>query len=216
MNRNRLHGLYVITDATPQAPRQLVERVALAIEGGARLVQYRDKSSDRVFRLAQARSLAALCATHDALLIINDDVQLAVDSDADGVHLGRDDADPAYARQQLGGGKIIGVSCYNQWPLAEQAATAGADYIAFGRFFPSHTKPSAVQSDLDLIDQAKQKLGLPVAAIGGITPGNGSLLLDAGADMLAVVHGVFGADDIRGAAAAYADLFTTTAQHGQA
>jgi len=207
MRKARLRGLYAITDATLQEPEQLPERVAQAIEGGATLVQYRDKSGDRAARLAQARVLAELCRAHGVLLIINDDTRLAADSGADGVHLGRDDDDPAAARRRLGAQAIIGVSCYDQWPRALQAVEQGVDYIAFGRFFPSRTKPLAVQASLDLIRRAKQQLAVPVAAIGGVTAQNGAQLVAAGADMLAVVQGVFAAPDIRQAARAYAALF---------
>ena len=119
---SRLSGLYAITDAALQQPEQLPERVARAIDGGARLVQYRDKSGDRAARLHQARALAEVCRARGALLIINDDAQLAADSGADGVHLGRDDGNPAAARRRLGAGAIIGVSCYDQWSRALQAA----------------------------------------------------------------------------------------------
>jgi thiamine-phosphate pyrophosphorylase len=136
-----------------------------------------------------------------------DDVALAVESGAHGVHLGKDDADLATARQQLGEQAIIGVSCYNSLALAAQAAAGSASYIAFGRFFPSRTKPLAVQASLDLIRRAKQQLAVPVAAIGGVTAQNGAQLVAAGADMLAVVRGVFAAPDIRQAARAYAALF---------
>jgi thiamine-phosphate pyrophosphorylase len=201
------HGLYAITDARLQRPDQLTEHVRLAIDGGARLIQYRDKSADAVFRLRQANALAALCRERGVALIINDDVELAAECGAQGVHLGESDTDPQTARQLLGANAIIGVSCYNRMPLALQAANLGADYIAFGRFFPSRTKPKSVQASLDLIRMARQQLSLPLAAIGGITVHNAAPLLDAGVAMLAVVHGVFGAADIRQAAAAYAALF---------
>jgi thiamine-phosphate pyrophosphorylase len=204
---SRLSGLYVITDASLQAPEQLPERVAQAVQGGARLVQYRDKSADRALRLQQARALADLCHSRAALLIINDDIQLAADCGAHGVHLGREDPAPAEARRRLGREAIVGVSCYADWARARQAAEQGADYIAFGRFFASRTKPLAVQAKLDLIHRAKQQLRLPVAAIGGITANNGAALVAAGADMLAVVQDVFAAPDIRAAAGAYAALF---------
>ena len=204
---HRLNGLYAITDARLQRPDQLTECVRQAIDGGARLIQYRDKSADAVFRLRQANALADLCRQRGVTLIINDDVELAAECGAQGVHLGENDADPQTARQLLGANAIIGVSCYNRLPLALQAANQGADYIAFGRFFPSRTKPKAVQASLDLIRMARQQLSLPLAAIGGITAHNAAALLDAGVAMLAVVHGVFGAADIRQAAAAYAALF---------
>lgn len=210
MSRARLRGLYVITDAGLQPPNQLTARAAAAIEGGARLLQYRDKSAHRAQRLQQAGELAALCRDTGATLIINDDAQLAAEVGAHGVHLGREDSEPGEARRLLGSGAIIGVSCYNQWSRAVQAAAAGADYIAFGRFFPSRTKPDAVQAEPGLITRASRELGLPVAAIGGITATNGVALIAAGADMLAVVRGVFGSEDVRQAAARYTALF---AQH---
>jgi thiamine-phosphate pyrophosphorylase len=140
-------------------------------------------------------------------LIINDDVELAAECGAQGVHLGRDDAEPLTARRLLGDNAVIGVSCYNSLPLALRAAEQGADYIAFGRFFLSRTKPAAVQADVALIQAAKQQLAVPIAAIGGITPYNAAPLISAGVAMLAVVQGVFAAADVRRAAAAYAALF---------
>jgi thiamine-phosphate pyrophosphorylase len=203
-----LRGLYAITDAGLQPPEALCERVALAIDGGATVIQYRDKSGDVRFRLAQTRALANLCHKHAVRLIINDDVVLAADCGADGVHLGRNDTGLPTARQLLGDAAIIGVSCYNRLELAQQAADQGADYLAFGRFFASQTKPDAVQADRALIVEARRRWPrLPIAVIGGITPGNARPLVTAGADLLAVVRGVFAAADVRQAAAAYAALF---------
>jgi thiamine-phosphate pyrophosphorylase len=206
----RLRGLYAITDAALQPPGQLTARVIQAIEGGAALVQYRDKSTDHGLRLRQARELAQECRRRGALLIINDDVQLAADSGAHGVHLGRDDPDPDEARKRLGDEAVVGVSCYDQWSRAREAAAKGVDYIAFGRFFASRTKPLAAQANLDLVRRARRQYAIPIAAIGGITPQNGRRLVEAGADMLAVVRGVFAAADCRQAAAAYAALFEHT------
>jgi thiamine-phosphate pyrophosphorylase len=204
---NTLSGLYAITDAKLQPADQLVERVCNAIQGGARLIQYRDKSADAGLRLRQANALADLCRQHGVPLIINDDVELAAECGAQGVHLGRDDAEPLTARRLLGDNAIIGVSCYNSLSLALQAAEQGADYIAFGRFFPSRTKPSAVQADLALIEAARQQLVLPIAAIGGITPHNTAPLISAGVAMLAVIQGIFAEPDVRRAAATYAAFF---------
>jgi thiamine-phosphate pyrophosphorylase len=204
---NTLSGLYAITDAKLQPADQLVERVCNAIQGGARLIQYRDKSADAGLRLRQANALADLCRQHGVPLIINDDVELAAECGAQGVHLGRDDAEPLTARRLLGDNAIIGVSCYNSLSLALQAAEQGADYIAFGRFFPSRTKPSAVQADLALIEAARQQLVLPIAAIGGITPHNTAPLISVGVAMLAVIQGIFAEPDVRRAAATYAAFF---------
>ncbi|WP_430392427.1 thiamine phosphate synthase [Dyella sp. 20L07] len=197
-------GLYVITDG----PRpDLLKVVALALAGGAKLLQYRDKTTDSARRLAEAQAIRALCDAHNVPMIINDDVALALASGAAGVHLGEDDGDIAAARAQLGADAIIGVSCYDSAERAHQQAAAGADYLAFGAFFPSPTKPLARRASFDLLRQTAA-LGLPRVAIGGITPDNGGPLIDAGADYLAVISAVFGDEDVHGAAASFAQLFT--------
>lgn len=205
MPNKPLTGLYAITDSSQQ---RLAQQVELALEGGARILQYRDKSSDRSIQLLQAQELLALCRQHNAIFIINDDVELAKTIGADGVHLGRNDPDIASARARLGRDAIIGVSCYNQLSLAVAAQAAGADYVAFGRFFPSNTKPLAVPAEIALLTQAKSALRIPIVAIGGITPENSGPLLRAGADMLAVVHGLFGQTDVRAAAERFTQQFT--------
>ena len=204
---HRLTGLYAIIPSHVTDPQQLAAMVEQALRGGARLLQYRDKSQDHARRRETAEHLRQLTYQHKALLIINDDVDLALAAAADGVHLGQDDADLTRARQQLGAEAIIGISCYNHFELARDAVAQGADYIAFGRFFPSHTKPDAVQADLTLLQQAKSELGIPVTAIGGITPDNAAELIDAGADMLAVVEAVFGQSDIQASAQQFRELF---------
>ncbi len=201
-----LHGLYAITGTPLATTQQLVAQVSSAIEGGARTVQYRDKSDDQKRRRKQAGALRALCQQRGTLFIINDDIELTLAVEADGVHLGKDDGSLAQARQQLGN-RIIGVSCYNDWPRAEAAQTAGADYVAFGAFFPSSTKPDAPRATVDLLEKARAELTIPCVAIGGITPANGGPLVQAGANMLAVVDGIFGQDDIARAARRYAELF---------
>lgn len=203
----RLHGLYAITDATLAVNQDLLSQVEQALAGGARIIQYRDKGNEQPHRLNEACALAQLCRRHNALLIINDDVELAAASGADGVHLGRDDMTLTQARKRLGDHTVIGVSCYNQLELAVTAQQSGADYIAFGRFFTSQTKPQAVQADVALLRRARKELDLPLVAIGGITPENGARLTAAGADMLAVIHGVFGQPDIRAACERFQPLF---------
>jgi len=202
-----LRGLYAITDTGLCPDELLAEQVEQALQGGCRLLQYRDKRPQRRLRRALAERLARLCRRHGALLIINDDIELAGEVAAQGVHLGREDPDPLRARALLGERAIIGVSCYNRFDLAQAAARAGADYIAFGRFFSSRTKPDAVQADTGLLRRGKATLGLPLVAIGGITPENGGPLIEAGADMLAVVQGIFGQPDIRAACRAFSELF---------
>jgi thiamine-phosphate pyrophosphorylase len=206
--RTALRGLYVITDNRLSPHDQLLEHVEQALRGGARIVQYRDKQSTQEQRLEAANALNRLCREHDALFIVNDDLFLAQRCAAHGVHLGRDDAMLAEARNFLGPDYIIGASCYNRMDLAIQAVQAGADYIAFGRFFPSGTKPDAVQAERSLLQHARS-LNVPVCAIGGITKANAPELIAAGADMIAVVEGVFGQPDIATAASELASLFPT-------
>lgn len=206
-SRQQLRGLYAITDSGLACGRDLGGSVSAALQGGAKIIQYRDKSSDRERQFTEAAQLLRLTQAHHALLIINDDVELAAGTGADGVHLGRHDMSFAQARQRLGRHAIIGASCYNRLDLAHQAQQAGADYVAFGRFFPSQTKPEAIQATPDLLQQARLELDLPLVAIGGITPENGGPLITAGADMLAVINAVFGQPDIRQACAQFRPIF---------
>ena len=199
MRDPRLHGLYAVTDGRLSG-EPLLAAVRAALAGGVRLVQYRDKSGETARREDEAARLVALCHAQGALLLINDDTELALAAGADGVHLGQHDTPLAVAREQLGPGKLIGVSCNNRLERALAAQQAGADYVAFGRFFPSPTKPDAPQAELTLLEQARPQLDLPIAAIGGITPDNAAQLHTAGADMLAVVNALFGQDDIETAA----------------
>lgn len=207
MKKHIQRGLYAITDNTLTPSERLIPVVAEAIAGGAVMVQYRDKSTDAAKRLWEAQDLVHLCRPLGVPLIINDDVELAMKVEAHGVHLGREDADLAEARALLGEEAIIGVSCYNLLANAFDAVEAGADYVAFGRFFTSETKPQAVQADLELLRQARAELDVPIVAIGGITAENGGQLIEAGADMLAVINGIFGYEDIRAAAESIARLF---------
>ena len=206
-----LRGLYAITPVELCANQsRLLAAVEGALRGGAVLVQLRDKLSAPAQRSANAQALAALCHAHGARLIINDDVALALDCGADGVHLGATDGSLAQARQMLGPGAIIGASCGPWLERAHAAAAAGVDYVAFGRFFPSRTKPDAPQATLELLREARGQLDLPICAIGGVNADNGGALLAAGADLLAVVDDLFGAADpaaVEAAARRYARLF---------
>ncbi|WP_455212839.1 thiamine phosphate synthase [Kaarinaea lacus] len=206
-----LRGLYVITPKIDlrKEPQQhkLLHDVELVLAGGARLVQFRDKSPDKKRRFTTACQLLALCNRHGATFIVNDDVELAAASRAHGVHLGGEDSPLAQARRRLGTQAIIGASCYNRLELAVKAQQQGADYVAFGRFFPSRTKPMAVPADVSLLHQAKIELQLPIVAIGGITAQNGAQLIAAGADMLAVVDAVFSQEDILSATQQLANCF---------
>jgi thiamine-phosphate pyrophosphorylase len=203
--RGRLRGLYAITPETPDS-EGLVSRARLALEGGARLLQYRAKSLERPLALEQARRLAAECRAAGALFIVNDDIELALACDADGVHLGRDDMDAAAARARMPHA-IIGVSCYAEPGRARAARAAGADYVAIGSVFASATKRSAVRAPLEAIAAARETGGLPVAAIGGITPANAPTVVRAGADMIAVISALFDAHDVRASARRLCALF---------
>ncbi len=200
-------GLYAITDSGLLRGVSLETAVEQALRGGARVIQYREKQLSGPDSEATANNLAELCRRHAVPLIINDDVELAARSGADGVHLGVSDCPLRAARARLGAGAIIGVSCYDSMERARAAVADGADYIAFGRFFPSRSKPDAVAANIPLLTRARHAFDVPLVAIGGITPVNGPDLLRAGADLLAVIHGVFGQDDIEAAARSYAELF---------
>jgi len=205
-----LYGLYAITPCTPQqalSTSQLSTLVESAIQGGARIVQYREKYLAFEQRLQQARALRALCDRQEVYFLINDDVALAAAVQADGVHLGSDDMTPTQARQVLGENAIIGVSCYNQLQRARDAQQLGADYAAFGRFFPSVSKPGAQQAEIGLLQQARSELSIPLACIGGINADNAKLLISAGADMVAVINSVFAAADVAKAARQISKLF---------
>ena len=191
----KLRGLYAITPEAPDA----VEKVRRALEGGIALLQYRRKRRD----LHEARAIAALARRHKVPLIVNDDVELALELGADGAHLGRDDGELGAARRRLAG-KILGASCYNDAELARRAIDAGADYVAFGSVFASPTKPSAVRAPLALF---AAELPVPLCAIGGITLENAPSVIEAGADLLAVVSDLFDAPDIARRAAQYRKLF---------
>ena len=206
IDTRRLRGLYVITD--PElCGGALPDKVAAAIAGGARIVQYRNKQASAEQQYHEATALRDLCRQHQVLFMINDDPGLAHEVDADGVHLGQRDTAIAEARALLGADRIIGISCNNRFDLALEAQQAGADYIAFGRFFPSKTKPQAPRADLALLERARRELHLPVCAIGGILPEHVPTLISAGADMVAVIHGIFGAADVQAAAREYAGHF---------
>lgn len=199
-------GLYAITPDEANTA-ELLRKVHMALSGGARVVQYRNKQADAPLRFEQASALRVLTQRFSVPFIINDDVALAAEVGADGVHLGAEDGNPAKARAHLGQGKLVGVSCYNRLPLALEAAQQGVDYVAFGSFFASTIKPDAVAATPELLQQARKELALPIVAIGGITAQNGTRLLEAGADALAVISAVFAASDIEGAAKEFSNLF---------
>jgi len=206
-SRALCRGVYAITDEQLLPENLFRQKIRQALEGGVQIIQYRDKSTDATKRLQQATLLRHLCQQYRALLIINDDIELCLSVHADGVHLGHEDDAISYARTQLGHHAIIGASCYNQFSLAQQAAQAGASYVAFGAVFPSPTKPRAVTAELGLIKKAGKYLNIPVCAIGGITPDNASKPIDAGADMIAVISSLFAQTDIQQTANKMARLF---------
>lgn len=201
-----ISGLYAITpDCADTA--ELLRRTQLVLAGGARVLQYRNKTANKALFLAQAQCLRELTRQFSVPLIINDDVQLAAQVGADGVHLGAEDATPNAARAVLGQQIIIGVSCYNSPSLARKAVMEDADYVAFGAFFTSTVKPDAVAANIELLHQMHTELEVPLVAIGGITTQNGADLIKAGADALAVISALFDAADIQLAAQSFSKLF---------
>lgn len=208
----RISGLYAVTPDEPDTAL-LLHKVRLALAGGARWLQYRNKFADRALRHEQAAALKSLVQAHAARLIINDDFALAREIDADGVHLGCEDGSISVARDVLGPGKIIGASCYNRPPLAFEAVAQGADYVAFGAFFPSGIKPAAARAEIELLRTVRAVLPVPVVAIGGITIDNATSLLAAGADALAVISAVFAVPDVGQAARQFSNLFQQDTPH---
>jgi len=202
-----LAGLYALADTSVLSEDLLVPAVALAIDGGARVVQYRSKSDDPGLKQWQAVDLLHVCRGLDVPLIINDDLDLAAEVGAAGVHLGKDDATVVEARERLGADAIIGASCYGSLDLAEQAWRDGASYVAFGRFFPSSTKPFAVHTEVAILRDARERIPIPLCAIGGINTSNAAAVIEAGANMVAVAHGLFGEGDVKVTASQFTRLF---------
>jgi thiamine-phosphate pyrophosphorylase len=201
----RLRGLYAITPDWADS-RRLLEVSEAILAGGCRILQYRNKATSDCHRQEQAVALRGLTRRYDALLIINDDADLALFAEADGAHLGEDDGELAAARGPLDA-RVLGASCYQSLDLARNAARAGADYLAFGSFFASPTKPLARRADPALLPAARAEFGLPVCAIGGITLDNAASLLAAGADMLAVISALYDAAAPRAATERFIQLF---------
>ena len=208
MSKGLRPGLYAITDSVLTPPETLLKSVEAALRGGAVMVQYREKHAPMAERLAQANDLQAVCRNAGVPLLINDDPELAKRVGAAGVHMGQTDGSLSAARQLLGDQSIIGITCHADLALAQAGLEAGADYLAFGRFYTSSTKPGAPAASTEVLSEAK-KFGRPLTAIGGITAENGEPLIRAGADMLAVVGGLFGGttDDIELRAKAFERLF---------
>ena len=201
-------GVYAITQTNGKSSESIIQQVLAAIKGGVSVIQYRDKNPDDVVYLA--KELLAICQHHQIPLIINDNADLARQIGADGVHIGKDDGGIAAARKILGPDAIIGLSCYDNINTALQAQANGVDYLAFGRFFPSSSKPLASPAHCETLRQAKQQINIPIVAIGGILPENGKQLLDAGADVLAVIGGLFD-HNAEQSAKAYLNLFNSEA-----
>jgi thiamine-phosphate pyrophosphorylase len=198
-------GLYAITPDEPDT-QELLWRAEVVLDQGAVLMQYRNKGATAELRMEQALGLKLLCLPYGVPLIVNDDIELARGVQADGVHLGMTDGDVAAARARLGGKALIGVSCYANIERARIAAAQGADYLAFGAFFDSPTKPQAQRADFGVLREAR-KFGLPLAAIGGIQPDNVRKLCVAGADLIAVISGLWASRDPTDAARAYVAAF---------
>ncbi|EQM72143.1 thiamine phosphate synthase [Pseudomonas stutzeri] len=209
MKDAKLRGLYAITDSKLLADGRLLPYAEAALAGGARLLQYRDKSDDDRRRLREAQALRDLCERHGAQLIINDDAELAARLGA-GLHLGQDDGSLSAARALLGRRAIIGATCHARLELAEEAVAQGASYVAFGRFFDSNTKPGAPAATPAMLEQARQRFSLPIVVIGGVTLDNSPDLIARGASLVAVVHALFAAEsprEVERRARAFSELF---------
>lgn len=199
-------GLYAITpNGVTEAA--CLEKVSIALDAGLGALQYRDKSGIWADRLRLARKLSELCRAARVPLIINDDLALAMESGADGVHLGRDEMHLLETAVSTSPRLLVGVSCYNDLARAREAIARGADYIAFGSLYPSQTKPTATRCELSVLRTARADLAVPIVAIGGITTENAGAVIEAGADYLAAISSVFDAGDIAQTVRRYAELF---------
>ena len=206
MRSQEISGLYAITPDLENT-NDLLNKVQQALEGRVQLIQYRNKLANEILRRKQAKLLLQLCREYGIPLIINDHLDLAIEIDADGLHLGQDDISVTKARNQFGQDKIIGASCYNNLNLAVQAEKDGADYVAFGAFFSSLTKPNTISVTMDLVDQAKKKISLPIVAIGGIKLANARTVIQGGCAAVAVCNDLFHAENIKTTATQYSQLF---------
>lgn len=203
--KNILKGLYAITDPELMGA-DLVAKAEQAILGGINILQYRNKTMPLKQQEQEALSLSKLCHQHGITFIINDNIELAIKVNADGVHLGQKDTQFQAARKRLGENKIIGVTCNNQIEFALTAQEQGADYVAFGRFYNSKTKPSAPHAEISLLTEARKQITVPIVAIGGITPESAPSLLNEGVDMLAVIQSIFGQTDILNATRQFVEI----------
>ncbi len=199
-----VRGIYLITPDEPNTAQLLARTRPLL--GGIAWLQYRNKGADAALRLAQAGALQALCAEAGVPLIVNDDAALAQQVGAAGVHLGGSDGDIAAVRARLGAHAIVGASCYDQAALAERAVAAGASYVCFGAFFPSRSKATTARATPALLRGAAG-LGVPRVAIGGLDPDNCGPAIAAGADLVAVISGIYAAPDPVAALRAYRACF---------
>ena len=201
-----MRGLYLVTPDWDDTD-SLLDATRRALEGGVALVQYRNKTASATLRAEQAGALLALCRRHARPLVINDHLDLCLSLDADGVHVGGLDAPVAQVRAALGPERIVGASCYGQFELAVAAQSAGASYVAFGGFYPSRVKVYEVSTPPDIVARAKAALQVPVVVIGGMTVENARPLVGRGADMVAAISSVYGAEDPYEAARTFAGLF---------
>ncbi len=206
--QHSISGLYALTHHDQLSEAKMLEDMEAVIKGGAKLIQFRDKFSKPDEKKHRAQNLLALCKNYQIPLIINDDLNLCIAIDADGVHLGQEDGSVSEARRRLGENKIIGVTCHNSPALALEAKQHHASYIALGSFFPSHTKTNAKPAELACIQQVKAMCELPLVAIGGITLDNAPVLLKHKVDALAVIHDLLDAENIELRAAQFTHLFT--------
>jgi len=206
LHTHKIKGLYAITPDIADTAL-LLTKVEAALQGGVRVLQYRNKLANHKLQTQQARAILPLCRHYQVQLIINDSIELCLTLDADGVHLGAEDGNLGDARAKLGAGKILGASCYNRFDLAQAAQQAGADYVAFGACFASSTKPHAPVASLDLFKLAQAQLHIPSVAIGGITLENAVLVIQAGASAIAVINAIFNADDVKSSTQQFAQLF---------
>ncbi len=204
-NLHIINGLYAITPDQKNLSI-LSSQVESCIKGGAKLIQYRSKKLSKIVQKKQAKQIKIVCNSYNIPLIINDDIELCRNLDADGVHLGENDDSLLKARKLLGPSKIIGISCYNSIDRVKMAIDGGASYVALGACFPTKTKPNAPQVTIDLIKFVLKRFNIPLVAIGGIDNENVELLVKEGVKCVALINALFSAKDIEKKAKVFTNI----------
>lgn len=206
MSSSNLNGLYVITDDTLTPPNSMMYQIEQTLQGGAKIVQYRDKTNTRLHVKEKALALEGLCKRHNAIFVLNDEVELAIELGLSGLHVGKSDHHRVEEiRKNFSG--YLGISCYGDVGLAKELQDKGVDYVAFGSFFRSPTKPASAVVELEVLRQAKEELNIPICAIGGINSKNAAQVMKYSPDMICLISDIWKSEDIQAQSKIFSNLY---------